>query len=379
MKFQEHFNNGLKSFKKGDFLTAILNFEECLNYDPNDFLVHYYLGLVHIYRKNYDTAFKFIKTAYQLNNEDVNVINALAFLSLKNGNTQEAINFWVEALEIEPKNIIIKKNLEHLKKSKDIKKLIESASPEEFIRFKIRHELKININKLLPTKKFVYIGSISLVSLALITIFVNIFKQKKPEKQNSEIFITQKENIPYSIEEIFLPDNEEDYIQRDIEKALFKYTKSDVKYLFSQCKKYLKEKRYNSAIIIINKVMHSNLSYIVKQKFALLKFFITPPSKFEIKDNILYSDIINFPSIYEGTYILWTGIVNDIKIDETKTQFRFIVKEDEGSIGITEVYFEKILPSLQNNDRIKLLGVFEKIKQGSRLPLIKGIEFMLEK
>jgi len=376
MNFQECFNNGLKHFKKGEFLQAIENFEECLNIDPNDFLVYYYLGLSHIYRKNFETGFKYIINAYNLNKNDVNIINALAFLNLKENNFQEAINYWLEALDIEPKNIFIKKNLEKIRKAKDIKKLAETATPEEFIGIKIKIRKNIKLPEI--KKEYLKYAPLLLLPIILFIFFVKILTHQKPTSNN--LTQTKYENIKQisSINEIELPDNESDFLQTDVEKALFRYSKADVKYLFNQCKRYIKNKYYNTAIITINKIMHSNLSYIVKQKFNLLKIFIADPKEFELKDNIYYKEIMNLPAIYENVYILWEGKIDDLILEENQTTFKFIVKEDSNTVGIAEVYFENVLPSLKNNDKIKLLGKFERIKEGTRYPIIKGISLLKE-
>ncbi len=380
MKFQKYFDNGLKSLKKGDYLSAVSNFEECLAYDKNDYLVYYYLGLTYIFRKDYEDAYKFLLKAYKLNSEDVSVINAIAFVNLKDGNIQESINYWLDALDIEPKNVNVKRNLEKVRKAKDVKKLSEIAKPEDFIGFKIKRKLSLPPITFILIFKKIKIKYIVGIVIPLFLIFILYLLILKPTYNSKKIAqpinISSPQNLSIkSLNKIKLPEIEEDYIQdKNIKKSLFKFTKSDTKFMFNKCKQYIKRKKFNSATIIINKILHSNLHFIIKEKFRILKEFIPEIKKFKINDNISYSEVMNFPAIYEDVQIIWEGKVEDIKFEEEKniTRFKFIVKENNDTVGVTEVYLNQILPVLKNSITIKLLGRFEGLKEGTRYPLVEG-------
>jgi len=380
MKFQKYFDEGFKSLKRGDYLNAISNFEECLTYDRNDYLVYYYLGLAYIYRQNYEDAYKFLAKAHKLNSEDTSVINAIAFLNLKDGNIQEAINYWLDALDIEPKNVSIKRNLERVRKSKDVKKLAETAKAEDFIGFKIRKRiyLKLSLYPFIRKNiKYIATGVIPVLIIGYL-LFLRPAGNKKIVKPN--ISFKGEFNIK-SLKEVKLPDIKDDYIiDKNIKKSLFKFTKSDAQFMFSRCKKYIKEKKYNLATVIINKILHSNLSFIIKEKFSILKKFIPEINKFSIKDNIAYSELMNFPAIYEDIQVIWKGKVEDIELDEENniTEFKIIVKESGSAVGVANVYFNQILPVLREGVNIELLGRFEGIKEGTRYPVIRGISIKTE-
>ncbi len=380
MKFQKYFDEGFKSLKRGDYLNAISNFEECLTYDRNDYLVYYYLGLAYIYRQNYEDAYKFLAKAHKLNSEDTSVINAIAFLNLKDGNIQEAINYWLDALDIEPKNVSIKRNLERVRKSKDVKKLAETAKAEDFIGFKIRKRiyLKLSLYPFIRKNiKYIATGVIPVLIIGYL-LFLRPAGNKKIVKPN--ISFKGEFNIK-SLKEVKLPDIKDDYIiDKNIKKSLFKFTKSDAQFMFSRCKKYIKEKKYNLATVIINKILHSNLNFIIKEKFIILKKFIPEINKFSIKDNIAYSELMNFPAIYEDIQVIWKGKVEDIELDEENniTEFKIIVKESGSAVGVANVYFNQILPVLREGVNIELLGRFEGIKEGTRYPVIRGISIKTE-
>lgn len=380
MKFQKYFDEGFKSLKRGDYLNAISNFEECLTYDRNDYLVYYYLGLAYIFRKNYEDAYKFLAKAYKLNSEDTSVINAIAFLNLKDGNIQEAINYWLDALDIEPKNVNIKRNLEKVRKTKDVKKLAEIAKAEDFIGFKIRRRIYLKFDLILFIRKNIKYITAGIIPVVIIGYFLFFKPSDNKRIVKPDISFKDEFNVK-SLKEIELPDIKDDYIiDRNIKKSLFRFTKSDAQFMFNRCKKYIKEKKYNLATVIINKILHSNLNFIIKEKFSILKRFIPEINKFNIKDNITYSELMNFPTIYEDIYVIWQGKVEDIELDEENniTEFKVIVKESESAVGVANIYFNQLLPVLKEGINIKLLGRFEGIKEGSRYPVIRGISIKTE-
>ncbi|MBN1897441.1 MAG: hypothetical protein JW827_01585 [Spirochaetes bacterium] len=379
MKFQKHFDIALKSLKKGDYLNAITNFEECLTLDRSDYLVYYYMGITYIFRKDNDTAYKFIQKAYKLNPEDVSVLGAMGFLNLKEKNIQEAINYWLDALDLDPKNITIKRNLERVRKASDVNKFADMAHPENFIGLKTRRPLQmpswiflkfpLDLKKL--SMKYKLAGAGIAVALVLFFVLEPVFHR--------DTSFTYKMDEPVKVEgslkDVELPDIEDDYIQdKSVKKSLFKFSKNDAEYLFSRCKNYIQEKKYNSAIIIINKILHSDLHFIIKEKFKILKQFVPDLNEFKVKDNITYSEIMNFPSIHEDVQVIWRGKVDDVLFDEDQniTQFKLIIKEDDNTVGVSQIFFKQILPAIKEDITILLLGRFEGLYEGSRLPLVEG-------
>ena len=133
MQFEKFLQNGIKLLKKKDYLEAIQNLEEYISLDNSNYLAHYYLGLAYIFRELYDEAYTHISKAHQLNSNDLSTINAMAFLNLKLNNIDEAINFWLDILDIDKRNHIARRNLSRVKKSNNKDKLIASASTEDFI------------------------------------------------------------------------------------------------------------------------------------------------------------------------------------------------------------------------------------------------------
>ncbi|MBU1078544.1 MAG: hypothetical protein KKH98_14695 [Spirochaetes bacterium] len=369
----KYLHNGIKLLKKRDFLEAINNLEEYITYDNTNYLGYYYLGLAYIFRELYDEAYKYISKAYKLNENDVNTINTLAFLNLKFNNVDEAINYWLDALDIDKKNYIAKRNLDKVKSSKNIKKLVNSASGDEFINFKVKKtiELPFKIPHLFDSIKINYIGLIIFIAVIgiiflLTRIDFNKFKIKKGLSGDDVKNLTK----------ISLPNLDRDYmIDKTITKSIFNLKPEEVRELFYKTKLLIQKQHLNEAAVIINKVLHSNAGLIIKEKFKILKQFISPQQTFELPDNVVYSDLMNLPLIYEDVQVIWEGKMEDIRIDdeESSTVFNLFVKEHGQTIGVARVIFTRLITTLTNGKDVIVSGRFIKVDQTSRNPVIEGL------
>ncbi len=168
----------------------------------------------------------------------------------------------------------------------------------------------------------------------------------------------------------------EDYvIDKNIKKSIFTLKPGEVKNIFHNTKKFIKAQYFNKATISINKVLHSNAGMIIKERFKILKSFISSLETFKLKDNIHYSTLMNLPLLYEDIQVVWKGKIEDISIDEDAqtSMFNIFVKENKKTIGMAKIVFKKILTNLTNGKEVILSGKFLKIDEKTRNPIIEGI------
>lgn len=373
MMDDKYLHNAIKLLKKRDFLEAINNLEEYIANDNSNYLAYYFLGLAYIFRELYDEAYKYISKAYKLNDNDINTINTLAFLNLKYNNVDEAINYWLDILDIDKKNYIAKRNLEKVKKSKNIQKLVNAAKPDEFVTFKIKKSLDLPFS--MPSfshiinPKYVIAGMILIAVFFIIIYIINI----KPSSTKKER-LSQKQL--QTLNNMNLPNLENDYlIDNNISKSPFNLKPEEIKQLFYQTKKLIARQYFNQATININKVLHSNAHFIVKEKFQILKQFLGYHSSFKIKDNVNYNTLINLPLLYEEVQVIWQGKIEDIELseEENSTTFNLFIKQEGQSIGMAKVYFNRLFNNLNNGNEVIISGRFIKIDKQNRNPIIEGI------
>jgi len=377
MHFEKYLHNGIKSLKKKDFLDAINNLEEYISHNDKNHLGYYYLGLAYIFRELYDEAYKYISKSYKLNENDTNTVNALGFLNLKYNNVDEAINYWLDILDMDERNYIAKRNLEKVKKSKNIEKLVSSALPDEYINFKVRKSLNLNV-RLPKFPKFpglrpnhLKVGAVIILSavlISLICIYILNYDNIKVRKFNIP--------TPKNLQSVDLRDMEEDYIiDKSIRKSMFNLKPEEIKKIFYNTKKFVQKQSYNKAIININKILHSNAGIVIKERFKILKGFTRTRKTFQLNDNIPYSTLMNLPLLYEDTQVVWEGKIEDIRTDEDSlsTTFSLFVRENRQSIGMVKVVFKKIFTNLTNGKKVMVSGKFLKLDEKKRIPVIEGI------
>ncbi len=359
-------DEGIKHLKKGEFLDAIDKFEEYLITDRSNYLVYYYLALAYIYRENYDEAYNYIRKAYDLNPDDTDILNTIAFLQLKFNNINEAINYWLDILDIEPSNFLVRRNLEKVRKTANVEKLHSRALPENFLNLKLIKSGK----KLFVLNKKIILSITSVLAVIGIIITIILISHSSNKQKVSEA----------ALNSITIDKLKDDYIvDNKIKKSLFSFKPGELKRLFISTKKFIKNQEYNRAVIAINKVLHSNAGIPVREKFQILKTFI-PDKREKIKYKLKYSDLMNFPTLYQDVFIKWYGKVEDIEVNKEETVFNFIVKEDNSSIGMAKVIFQgkSVADNLHNEDVIYIEGKFVRLDETLRIPIIYAVKLITE-
>ncbi len=358
MKAHTLISDGIKDLKKGEYFKAISKFEDVLILDKNNSDALYYLGLAYIFRNQFDKAYKYLTKAKTITPDDPSILNALSYIQLREGNIEEAINFLLDILDTHPDNLIAKKNLEKIRKTKDLKRL-SHISPETYLKFRIKKPIRIPFSRvkheIKPSPRLLF----GIAGVFFIIAFLFLIIKIIPSGN------TQKERL--KIEDITLPDIKEDYmIDKNIKQKMFEYTSKDLKFLFKECKRLIQKRKYKSAIKTINRILHSNATVIVKERFKILKKFITLDKNEDLEENISYNEVMNLPALYEGGWIHWK--VKIIKANDNK--FTGLVYEDKEPAGLAEFIMEKPV-KLQKNFLVEIKGIFYNIDIKSRRPIIK--------
>lgn len=365
MDFEKHLHNGIRLLKHGDFIGAIDNFEEYNSNDNTNPSSYYYLGLTYIFRGLFDEAYNYLLKAHRLSENDANVLNALAFLNLRSNRVEEAVNYWLDILDLDKGNYFAKRNLDKVRQTKNIDKLVKTAAAEEFISFKIRKGLRIDLFKL----NFLRTASAAVLLLVIVLAAVFIVRMSGRDR----VTAVHKVHLE-DIEKVSMPEEGSDYIiDRSVTRSILKLNPEEVLALFRSTKELLKKALYNKALFNINKVLHSNSTIAVKEKFRILGQFTAVRENFGLPDNVDYSELVNFPLFYEGVQVVWQGKIEDLSLEGGRVAFNLIVKEKNKAIGVVKVRFDRNVFNIANGMDIVLSAQFQKIDEETRHPLLQGI------
>ncbi|XP_014288528.1 Bardet-Biedl syndrome 4 protein [Halyomorpha halys] len=103
-------NMGLCFFGKGKYVAAISCLKRANYLDPLDWQTLYNLGLVHIYAKQYASAFHFLSSAVKLENKYAPSLMLIGVSLEKLGDSENALKCYEQGLKIDPDHIQLRIN-----------------------------------------------------------------------------------------------------------------------------------------------------------------------------------------------------------------------------------------------------------------------------
>ena len=119
-------------------------------------------------------------------------------------------------------------------------------------------------------------------------------------------------------------------------------SESEIESGFDQIKKYLLQYQDNLALREINRIMLSNASAAVKEKANLMKTFSVEPDFSTFRDPFSYEEVIDFPELYLGCYVIWAGKVANVNYSPENIRFDLLVgyHHEKELLGIAPTSFD---------------------------------------
>jgi len=345
MKNDPVLNKAALLAKKRDFEGAIriLKDEEDRYY--GSFKYYYLYGVVCLHAGNFVEAKMNFDQARKIKIKDTSTMLGHAVLYLKRMNTVQALEYYLNVQEAEPKNKIVKRALAAIRKYSAGEALSDWMTE--------------NLQKLFPpipapaiTKKTII--NISLISVAAIILVItvlantNIFGRSfsaKNQRPTADFTLSSQErNSPVQIEDGYYR-----YILTR-EQALSQYDRA-----LSLFTSY----RDEAAKINLNRILESNASDSIKNRARLLIGNMDVPgfNTFKRGDNPTFNDVKNEPFIYRDVHVIWRGMATNVEVTDDFTRFDFLVGYDTRRTleGIIPVIFYS--PVAVNAERpLEVLG-----------------------
>lgn len=324
-----------KEYKKAlDLLEPIIFSSQ----DLDIFAYKLYVILL-LYINEIEVAQKYVEKILANNPDDVEALNALAYIYLKQRKVVPAVNALLDAEYAEPQNQMIKNNLDILKQ-KNTELLLSTIKPYQFLFLRIPEKYrKESILEKLNKKTSLVLAIIFVLIIG--GIMVLLIPKQNPQELVVEDIKRKK------IERITIGDIKE-VIERS--KALQTYrelSEKEIKDKFEELKKLLKESlgKSNKARYIANYLLNSNAHPLIKENVKILKDYLVEPEVTSLDYNPSLKDIESNPELYMGVYVLWKGKVLGYKKERegkvVKTYFNMLVYGEGGffdgvMIGVIE-------------------------------------------
>jgi hypothetical protein len=341
MTFDPVLTKAARLARSGDYNGAIKLLEPEQNRYYGSFTYYYLLGLSYLYSQVFGMALTYFKLAREQKMRDPSVLLALAVLYLNHGDTDKALDLYLEVQELDENNKIAKKALKIIRKH---------PGPENISAWIDSGKLPVLFPPLprLPPSP-ARIRALVLIALLIAGAAAGI-KIGKP----SLPFGAGQRSEPKEIE--LLREEEDAPMQID---GSYRYvlTRKEVVDKYNEARKLFVSYHDERARVNLNHLLESNSPEPVKNKARILLSYMDVPGFDTLKDRFSYGEVIKEPVLYRDCHIIWRGIASNLNIEQNHTSFDFLVGYDTRRTveGIVRVDYDFAIPV--NPERpVEILG-----------------------
>jgi len=350
MKFDPFLSKAAHLAKMRNYEGAlrILKAEEDRYY--NSFNYCYLYAVICLHSGGFMEALDYFRRARQIKMKDPSTLLGLAVLYLKRMNTVQAVDYYLDVQESDPKNRIAKRALAVIRKHSDADALSEWLASEKLKKL----YPPIPVTALTIKKMAMYVVLLAVFFFAVIGLLSKLGVIGGPVKNSS--------SRPSA-----------DFVLSDEDKSApvetggtYKYilTRSEATGLYNKALSLFTSFRDEEAKKNLNRIFESNASEGLKKRARLLfdEASKVPPGfdNFKKGDNVTYAEVVKELAIYRDVYVIWKGMATNIEVTDDYTTFDFLVGYDTRTTleGIVPVVFDK--PVALNNERpLEILGKIE--------------------
>lgn len=305
------------------------------------------LAISYIFLNDFTAADIQIEKALKYDPSSSDARLAKAYISLNSGHRENALREYFSILDIEPENKMAKSNIERIRFLTNSVKSQELRPRDYLIYSKVVFPKKILATVFLTV-------SISVILYFTVNLIYPVIKYRILNKE--QMALRKKLEAVYLFEGL-----EKDKIPESAKSAT--YSPKQVADLFDKAKKNIRGAEVNSAVMIINSALQSDINEYLKERFRVLKSFIIAPDYTIFKDNLEYLTVVSNPDLYNSGFVKWKAEVLSVsKITNdgiTKNKARILVYNSlKNKIdGIADIITEESITLTPK----KLIEVYAKV------------------
>ena len=309
-----------------DFAGAIQVLNEKRQVYEESFDYNYTLGLAFLYAGDTGSAAQSFEAARKIKINDANLLLAQAAIHLRRGNTERAVQYYLDILDLDPQNQDAKRALEFVRAHGDY---------EEICRWVDDGRIELYYPRLGFNPKKVRALALALCLGALCGILAVHFWPRDFSKSDRA-----------DLSSLVL-DADDSSNARGVKKS------------YNKALEYFEERRDNAARRELNRVLNSQASAGLKRKAQDLAGYFEAPGFDSLKDNFSYEEVAKESALYIDCYVDWSGRASNVRQDEKSLSFDLLVGyEDLKELsGIVRVDFD-FLPerALDPEKPVRVLG-----------------------
>ncbi|MCL1833453.1 MAG: hypothetical protein FWG49_03020 [Leptospirales bacterium] len=366
-----HLHEAYNYFKRKNYTGAAIILEQAKGKLQNDSYGLFLQAVSLLYSDDFSSANSIIETIQRIDPSYMPFIQLKAFLALKSSSgREEALAYYISALEKNPADALLRKGLNLIEKSEDFNKfqreikisdLVHIPKPKGEVKYSksykySREGLRNKASRFLNNKLIYALLAVIIVGVS-VTLFM-IFKGKLKSTTDG-IPISLSKTSLNAIDMTELRGAGYGIINKiNKERTPEFYPSEDVLIRdFNEAKLLMKKGAFNKAAVILNKISNSNAAYPVKEKSEfLIKFIIDSDER--VYDDIDMKQIAEKPYLYRGCGLKLIGKAVNVKESRDGTAFSVMIDYDGKSVkGICEIY-DYSKDAVNDGDTVEVRGVF---------------------
>jgi tetratricopeptide (TPR) repeat protein len=300
------------------------------------------LATAYLYVGDAGTASSYYQRARDIKLTDTTLLLGQAAIFLRRGDTDRAIQYYLEILDNEPRNGLAKKALEFIRTKGDystICRWVDSGKMEQFYP-----PVGMNPGRIL---------GILLPVAACMLGFVLVMHFSERQKLASTGTRADLSSFVLSAGEL------KHAQETDMTGSAYKFILSDKEITgsYEKAQRYFQAYRDNAAQVEINRLLNSNAVPSIKQKARILMSYLSVPTFDTITDSPSYEDVMKNPDLYMGCYVVWSGRISNAERQGTVFRCDLLVGYEtmEKVTGIVRLLFDTD-PGIANDKPVKVLG-----------------------
>lgn len=324
------------------FATAIKLLESKADIYEDDFEFYLTLGIACLYVGDFGAASLYFNRARKIRTTDTRLLLGQAAIFLRRGDTDRALEYYLEILDHEADNKTARNAVEFIKHNADydiICRWVDTGRIEQFYP-------QVGIN---PEK--IALITIPSVACLLGVMLAVILVVNKPGNKTTRVNLSAIE---------LTADEMSSAKESDLSTQSYRYilTNKEITKHYSNALQYFSEHRDNAAQVEVNTILNSDAVLSIKQKANILTGYFEVPDFDSITDVPSFSDVMKNDVLYLNCWVDWGGKVSNVVIyDDGSYSCDFIVGSEnlEHYEGTVKVKF-KSTPKISVDQSVRILG-----------------------
>ncbi|WP_304241848.1 lipopolysaccharide assembly protein LapB [Gracilinema caldarium] len=330
---------------------------------------YYILAVSCLYAGDYGGAHTYFRRCRELKMQDPNTLLGLAVLHVRRGETDRAVELYLEVLDLEAGRAHPSKKAIGLAK-RGLTVIRKHGEKEALSAWLESGSLKKLFPPLPPVPRSLLSGiqiTLGVISVFALTIALGIYTKVLPNP-----FSRLSKQMRPGLESLILNESELKAPVKTTGSFRYVLTQDQVLKSYELAKRRFTEFRDEAAKVEINRILESNASDSIKTKANLLLSYTVIPGFNTLKDFYSYIEVQKDPYLYRNVVVRWKGMAANIQQSDRSVSFDLLVGYDLKTVlqGIVPV----VLPfatTINQDAPIEVLG--SVVIQGEGQLALRGI------